>query len=272
MVLFALILFATLFSFLYTYIGYLNNLSNYFIFLWVPCGFLTSIVLFALWVLFLIYVIMPLCKPNSSFLKNLVRPIICFVNRLAKIHLKVYGKENIPQKDTFVIFANHKSMLDITVIYEAVNKPISAIAKKELSNVPVLKSIAKSLKVQFVDRENDREAVKSLLEAIKYVKKGLNYFIFPEGGIKSRDSELVVDLKAGAYKLATKPRVAILPVSIIGTSKLAENSFKRRTDVKVIFHKPIYPEEYDTFNTHEIGEHVGKIINKGVIDGPNEQK
>jgi 1-acyl-sn-glycerol-3-phosphate acyltransferase len=259
-----LLIFSCLFSGIYTLIGSINGLSYFFMLLWIPLGILSSAAILALWILFLIYVIMPRCKTGSKLMQKLVRPIVCFVNDLARIHITVEGKENIPDKDTFVIFANHKSMLDITVLYQAVNKPISAIAKKELSEIPVLKTMSKSLRVQFVDRENDREAVKSLLEAIKYVKEGLNYFIFPEGGIKSRETELVVDLKPGAYKLATKPRAVILPVSIIGSSKLADNSFKKRTDVKVIFHKPIYPEEYETFNTHEIGEHVGGIINEGI--------
>ena len=259
----SLVILTCAFSALYTVIANINGLNDWFIILWLILGLLTATILLVLWLLCLIYIIMPKCKPGSKFMQKLVWPWIDFVNQLCRMHITIEGKENIPN-DTFVIFANHKSMLDITILYEAVNRPISAIAKKELSNVPVLKTLCKSLKVQFVDRENDREAVKGLLQAIKYVSGGLNYFIFPEGGIKSRGTELMIDLRPGAYKLATKPRAVILPTSIIGSSKLATNAFKKRTNIKVIFHKPIYPEEYETFNTHEIGEHVGKIINDGV--------
>lgn len=256
-----------LFSALYTVIGsQLNHLSYGFIPLWIILGILTAAILFVIWIFILIYLILPLTKPGSKVLLRLVRPIVIWINRLCKMHITVIGKENIPN-ETFVVFSNHKSMLDVTVIYEALNRPLSAMAKSELANVPVLKTLSKGLKVEYVDRSNDREAVKNLLKAIKKVERGLNFLIFPEGGIKTRETELMTDLKPGAYKLATKPRAVILPISLIGTSKLSENSFKKRTNIKVIIHKPIYPIEYETFNTHEIGEHVGKIINEGIENG-----
>jgi 1-acyl-sn-glycerol-3-phosphate acyltransferase len=263
------------FTTLYTCIATLTNgLSLYFMLIWTPLGFLTSAILMALYLLFLIYVLFPILKPGSILLQKLTYPFIKFVNILARIKIEVVGYENIPS-ETFVIYANHKSMLDITIIYEALNRPVSAIAKKELAEVPVLKTLIKDLYVQTVDRENDMAAVKSLVKAMKYVKEGLPYFIFPEGGIKTRETELMTSLRPGAYKLATKPGATILPVSIIGSSKLAKNSFKKHTDIKVIFHKPINKEEYSEkfineeiskeVNTKELGKYVQDIIDRGVL-------
>ena len=271
---FILVLLIAFFSTLYTVIATaINHLSLSFMFLWIPLGILTSVILILLWVLFLIYVLFPILKPGSIILQKLEYPLVCFANRLAGIHLKVEGRENIPPAP-FVIYANHKSMLDITIIYEALNRPISAIAKKELGNVPVLKTLIKDQYVQLVDRENDMAAVKSLIKAMKYVKDGLSYFIFPEGGIKTRETELMTELRPGAYKLAIKPGATILPVSIIGSSQLATRSFKKRTNIKVIFHKPITKEEYcekfinpevsKEVNTKELGQYVQDIINEGV--------
>ena len=255
-------------SALFSLISIIGPLSLYFIILWIFLGLIVALILSALWVLCLIYFILPHLKMGSKISVKLVRPWVKLVNRLARIHLEVEGKENIPS-DTFVLFANHKSMLDITVVYEALNRPVSGIAKSELSRVPVFKTLAKNLYVEYVDRNNDREAVKSLLKAIKKVEQGLSYFIFPEGGVKTRETELMVDLRPGAYKLATKPGVLILPASIIGTSKLTKNAFKKRTNVKVIFHKPITKEEYNTLNTQQIGEKVFNIVNEAII---NESK
>ena len=264
------------FTALYNFIAHtLNGLSFYFIFLWAPLGFITTILLILLYLTIMFYLVFPRLKPGSVFLKNVVRPFVKFANLLAKIHVSVEGRENIPS-ETFVIYANHKSMLDVTVLYEALDRPISGIAKKEVEDMPFLKQICKCLYVQYVDRENDMAAVKSMLKAIKYVKGGLNFFIFPEGGVKTREVETCVALRAGALKLATKPEATILPVSIIGTSKLTTNSFKKRTNVKVIFHKPIKAEEYKAkfidesvskeVNTKLLGEYVEKIINDGILN------
>ena len=166
---FILGLLTLLFSSLYTVIAsVLNSLSYGFIPLWILCGILSAAILFALWILLLIYVIFPCCKPGSKVLLRLLYPILKWVNLLASIHIKVEGNENIPF-DTFVVFANHKSMLDVTVLYEALNRPISAMAKDDLENVPVFKTLAKDLQVEYIDRSNDREAVKNLLKAIKKV-------------------------------------------------------------------------------------------------------
>lgn len=271
-----IILLTTLLTCLYNFIAYnINGLSLYFLPLWIILGLLTTLVLILLYLTIMFYLVFPHLKPGSKFLKNVVRPFVKFANILAKIHVSVEGRENIPN-ETFVIYANHKSMLDVTVLYDALNRPISGIAKKEVEQMPFLKQICKCLYIQYVDRENDMAAVKSMLKAIKYVKGGLNFFIFPEGGVKTREVETCVALRAGALKLATKPEATILPVSIIGTSKLTTNAFKKRTNVKVIFHKPIRAEEYKNkfidesiskeVNTKALGEYVEKVINDGILN------
>ncbi len=271
-----IVILTALFTWLYNFIAYnLNGLSLYFLILWVILGLLTTLILIILYLTIMFYLVFPHLKPGSKFLKNVVRPFVKFANILAKIDVKVEGKENIPD-ETFVIYANHKSMLDVTVLYDALDRPISGIAKKEVENMPFLKQICKCLYIQYVDRENDMAAVKSMLKAIKYVKGGLNFFIFPEGGVKTRDVETCVALRPGALKLATKPEATILPVSIIGTSKLTTNAFKKKTHVKVIFHKPIKALEYKEkfidesvskeVNTKLLGEYVENIINEGVLN------
>lgn len=274
-----IIVLTILVTLLYNFIAHnLNGLAWEFIFLWATLAFITVVALILLYLVIMFYLVFPHLKPGSKFLKNVVRPFVIFANKLGKIHVTVEGKENIPN-ETFVLFANHKSMLDVTILYEALNRPISGIAKKEVEDMPFLKQICKCLHVQYVDRENDMAAVKSLLKAIKLVKGGLNFFIFPEGGVKTREVETCQGLRAGAFKLATKANATILPVSIIGSSKLTTNAFKKRTDIKVIFHKPITCAEYKEkftdlsvskeVNTHLLGEYVESVIDQGVLNNKN---
>ncbi len=105
-----------------------------------------------------------------------------------------------------------------------------------------------------------------MIEAIRAVRNGLSYIIFPEGGIKTRETEEMVNLRAGAYKLVTKSEALLLPVTILGSSKIKKrkNLFKSLT-VQIIVHKPLSKEEYESQTTTELGEYVMNMINKDVL-------
>ena len=94
----------------------------------------------------------------------------------------------------------------------------------------------------------------------------MGYIIFPEGGIKTRETEEMIEIKPGAYKLAEWSESAISPVSIIGTSKNATRKKFRTLHVKVIIHKPITKDDYKDLNTTELGEKVFGIVNEGIKD------
>lgn len=261
-----LLLCAALFSYLY---AFLNLGSLWFIILYVFLGIITTFVFFILLILGFAFIVKH-TDPKKPFYHKVALQIVKFVNLLADIKIEVIGEENIPTKTPFVVFPNHKSMLDVTIIYQVYHTVMTVVAKKNLMKVPVLRYLMKAFEVTPLDRENEREGVKALLKAISLVKEGYNTLIFPEGGIKSRDFETTVELKPGAFKLAVKPEAVISPVSIVNSSKLSKNAFKRKTLVKVIIHKPIYPEDYKELNTQELSKMVKDIIDKGVLDYQND--
>ena len=74
----------------------------------------------------------------------------------------------------------------------------------------------------------------------------------------------MVNLRAGAYKLAIKSQGTILPVSIIGSSEISRKKLHQRKNIKVIIHKPIPYEEYKDLNSTKIGLQVEELINETV--------
>lgn len=260
-----IILFGLGYAYLFTFIS--DKL--YYLPLFLVAGFLISALLFAVFILLVIWTA-PFTKQNNRLKHKTVYPLVKFVHTILKVKIEIIGKENIPS-ETFVIYSNHKSMLDVTILYQAYHCVLSAIAKSELTNVPFLSRLMRGLGVVTVDRNNDRAGVKNILEAIKRVKAGNNYLIFPEGGVKSRETEHMVALRAGAYKLATKANAVISPVSIIGSSLLSSNCPKKGTKITVIIHKPVYPNEYGNYSTNEIGRKVANIVNTGIdYEKPND--
>ena len=263
---FLIIIFTALYTFLFTLIP----LDYLFLILWIPLSIILSIITIIL--LLLLYLcIASHTKPTNKF-KHFILRNACFI-AIKCLNIKIIkeGFENVP-KETFVVYANHKSNMDPLLIYYSLNSVCSAIGKKSLFQNPIMNMIAKTFAAVPIDRENDREAAKSIVTGIKLVKNGLSMIIFPEGGIKTRDTEEMVNLRAGAYKLAVKANAPVLPISICGSSMISKTRFFKRKTIKIICHRPISKDEYANMNTHEVGTRVEELINSDIREFENEKK
>ena len=236
----------------------------WFIAIWILIALLLAVITVVVF-----FLILTACAPRKNptgkfrhfILKNAVNLFIAFYH----VKITVEGKENIPnQEETFVVYANHKSNMDPLLIYSALHRRLTAVGKKSLFQNWIMKNIQLTFGAIALDRDNDREAVKQIIDAINKIKSGVSMIIFPEGGIKTRDDEEMVSLRAGAYKLVTKTGATILPISIIGSSEISKRKRYKRKNVKIIVHKPIRKDEFKGLNTTEIGIKVEDIINNGV--------
>ena len=239
-----------------------TNMLGYYIILWVFVSIIAALLLEVIYCLLLIE-IGAKTSPKSKLKVFHLRNALWFAFKFYHIKVTSEGKENIPN-ETFVIYSNHKSMLDPAAIYVELNMIISAIGKKSLFGFWPMNRITKCFGALPMDRENNREAAKNMIAAIKAVKDGLSMIIFPEGGIKTRDVEEMVELKAGAYKLAMKAEAPIVPCTIIGSSAISKEKRTKKKEIHIIFHKPITKEEYKGKTTLEVGTLVENLINEDI--------
>lgn len=192
-------------------------------------------------------------KPTGKIKRFVLRSglkLFCF---FYGTKLVVHNKENLPKKNGYTIYGNHKSNMDVIFAYLCTNGPTTALGKKSLFGPWIMKKIANCYKALPIDRENDREAAKSIITAIKLVKEGMNMIIFPEGGVKSRETEEMVALRAGAYKVAVKAKAPVVPIAIIGSSKLQNKKFFKHVRIDLYILKPLYYEEYVKLTETEAG-------------------
>lgn len=236
-------------------------------YLWaIPINILIAILLDAITIFLIILIMLPICKHTKvdnrfkhAYIRSLLRVGLFFIN----VHPKYEGLDNIPD-GPFVLFPNHKSYVDILVLFTMLRRPTAFISKPENFNIPLVGKYMETIGCLALNRESDREAAVSIINGIKLIKSGMSMVIFPEGGIKSRTDEHMMDIKAGAYKLAMKPKVPVIPVTLVGMTKIKERAPLRRTNVKCIIHKPILCDEYENLNTHELGEKVFEIVNSAL--------
>ncbi len=239
----------------------------WFIAIWILVALLLAILTFIIFFVILVS-FAPRKNPKGKFRHFVLRNVVSLFVKFYHVRITVEGKENIPaQDDKYVVYANHKSNMDPLLIYLALNRRLTAVGKSTLFQNWFMKNVQLTFGAISIDRENDREALKQIIYAIKQIKNGLSMIIFPEGGIKSRDEEEMVSLRAGAYKLVTKSEATIVPISIIGSSEISKRKRYKRKDIKIIVHKQIKYEEFKDKNTTEIGIMVEDIINNGVKNG-----
>ncbi|MEG2353153.1 MAG: lysophospholipid acyltransferase family protein [Clostridium sp.] len=210
-------------------------------------------------------------KEAEKFLIHKLKIWSTEILNIAKITVKVYGEENIID-ETCLFASNHQSNFDIPALCIAINTSFGFVAKKELQKLPILPYWMKEIGSVFLDRENPREGLKSIIKASEYLKAGHSMAIFPEG-TRSNGSE-IGSFKKGSLKLALKAEVPIIPISIEGSYKVFEGNNKvlNRTpeEIKIYIGKAIYPKEMekeDKNRIHEIIEDVVRENKEKFLDG-----
>lgn len=184
-----------------------------------------------------------------------------FIMGLAGVSATVIGEENIPDEPVLFI-GNHRSYFDILLTYSRCRRLTGYIAKKEMKRYLTLTSWMKRLHCLFLDRSNPKEGLKTILEAIDYIKNGISVCVFPEGTRNDGEELTMLPFREGALKIATKTGCAIIPISMNNTAEIFENHLPRvkKTHVVLEYGKPIYPDQLDKDTKKHIGSYVENII------------
>ena len=179
------------------------------------------------------------------------------------VKVTVIGEENIPRDHPVLFVANHRSYFDILLTYSRVKGLTGYVAKKEMDKAPILNIWMRYLYCLFLDRENIKEGLKTILKAIDYVKQGISICIFPEGTRNKADSELdVMPFHEGSFKIAQKTGCPIVPIALNNTVEMFEKHFPRFTPCHVVieYGKPIIMSELSREDQKRIGVYTRNII------------
>jgi 1-acyl-sn-glycerol-3-phosphate acyltransferase len=130
----------------------------------------------------------------------------------------VTGLNRIDTSKPYVYAVNHASALDIPVLYVYLPFQFRIAFKKELLSYPIVGWHLKRSGQICVDQQNPAASIGSIRSALKSLKGGMPLVIFPEGG-RTPDGE-VKPFLPGAFFLAIKAQVDIVPVALVGTFDL----------------------------------------------------
>ncbi len=172
-----------------------------------------------------------------------------------KVNIK--GLENLPKNQAVLYVANHRSFFDIVIAYSLVPPLTGFVSKKEVKKIPLLSHWMVLMNCLFLDRDNIKEGLKTILQGIENVKKGISVFIFPEG-TRSKTDDGLQSFKEGSLKIAEKTNCPIIPVAFSNTSAAFEDQFPKikKANVTVEFGQPIHVSELSKDEKKFIGAYA----------------
>ena len=179
--------------------------------------------------------------------------------KLSDSTVNVHGLENIPEGPVLFV-SNHQSNMDIAIICGFIDKPKGFIAKKELKKLPLINKWITLAGSIYLDRENPRKSMEGILEGIKTLKNGHSLVVFPEA--TRRRGDKMGEFKSGSFKLATKSKVPIVPLTIDGTYRVMEANkiLIKPSNINFYVHKPIYTDKLSKEEIAKLPETVEHII------------
>ncbi len=123
----------------------------------------------------------------------------------------IHWEEQLKKGDSYMLVANHTSMLDIMLMLHVSKNPFVFVGKKELVKIPLFGFFYKRVCIM-VDREDSKSRMGVYRRAQKRLSNGLSICIFPEGGVP--EEHVMLDtFKDGAFKMAIAHNIPIVPMT-----------------------------------------------------------
>ena len=170
---------------------------------------------------------------DYNWFRSIFQTIVCkglYMLRLKLVYrLEVYGKENIPKSNDYIIAPNHLSTLDPPLIAAVMPRHVAFMAKKELFDFWLLRIFLDWLGAFAVNRE---KLGPSTIKTVKSIKDSSWVFgIFPQG--TREEPGKITGVTKGFANIAKITKCGILPVGIIGTNIVERVPFTGKIIVKI---------------------------------------
>jgi 1-acyl-sn-glycerol-3-phosphate acyltransferase len=192
---------------------------------------------------------------------------------LSRARVEIEGLENIDPVHPQIMAANHSGLHDILSLSAHLPVQFRWVAKKSLFNVPFMGwHMARSGYIP-IDRENPREAAKSIIEAASTIRGGVNAIAFPEG-TRSRTGDLG-QFRSGAFALALKTGVPLVPITLEGSYRVIMPKTLQvnpGTVIRIKIDKPIDLSTYAKNDRHKLMEDLYRIMSDNLAGLRNRRR
>lgn len=209
-----------------------------------------------------------LATRSVDFMYGVAMKFVRAAVRIAGVRVRVEGAANIPP-GVCIFAANHVSNVDPLAFVPAIPRRVAILVKKELFRIPVLGTAMRMAEFVPVDRENREAAAGAVDTALRYLRAGLSFAVYPEG-TRSQDGRLL-PFKKGAFLIAIRAGVPVVPVSIVGAQDLLRKGewAVRPGEVIVRFGQAVDVSAYNVEQRADLMTRVEELVAAGL---PEDQK
>ncbi len=205
-----------------------------------------------------------------AFVFHTINAYLIFMSR-AKV--KVIGLDKLDKSQNYLIICNHLSRFDPMIIENRVkNKPLAFASKPGNFRIPIVGGVIHKCGYVSINRENDREALKTILHVCKMVENtGMSYGIFPEGTRNTEPQKGLLPFRAGALKIAQRCGIPIAVFVTRNTNSIHKRFPFRSTKVELELLEVIDAETVKTTSTVDLAKRAkdemelalyGKVIDR----------
>lgn len=182
------------------------------------------------------------------------------------IKVKVTGRENLKDNESYVFVSNHQGSFDIFLIFGHLGRNFKWMMKQELRKMPFVGIACEMSHQIFVDKSSAGKVKKTYDKARHTLRDGMSLVVFPEG--RRTFTGKMGAFKRGAYMLADELQLPVVPMTINGSFDIMPRTAKwysiKRRPLTLTIHKPIYPETKGAENIKKTMELSYQEIERGL--------
>ena len=236
--------------------------------LWVLLGVIGAAVAFViLWILFaqicgwLLVNPKKTYKERSKFCAFLYEASLVTVLRGLRVKVHLEGQEKVPQEGKFLLISNHISNFDALATVQAFRKyKLGAISKESNFKVPFFGRLIRRCNYYPIDRENVRNAAKTINLAAEVIKSNeASLLVYPEG-TRNKEATGLLPFHNVVFKIAQRAAAPIVVMTARGTEKVKKRVPFRRSHVYLKVLDVISAEEAAAMKTDAIGDKIREMM------------
>ena len=200
-------------------------------------------------------------KKDSGFYRFVIYRVLDLVLPMIRFRVHTQGMEHAPKCRRALFVCNHLHELDPAILLDQFRDyRLAFISKKENEKLPVVAPFMHKILCQSIDRDNDRQALTTILKCIDLLKEEkVSVAVFPEGHCH-KDGQLH-PFRSGVFKIAQRAKVPVVVCTLQNTQHGVHNLLRLKpTDIELHLVAVLEPEALAGWTATQISDHVHALM------------
>lgn len=194
---------------------------------------------------------------------GLANEMITKMNKSSGYETIAIGQEKLPKEGGYMMYPNHQGKYDVLGIFTTHEKPCSFVMDEKRSHLILVREFLGLVKGKKIILDNPKQTITVFRQMAEELKNGRKFILFPEGGYKENNRNIVEDFKAGSFKVAQMAKVPIVPVALVDSYKVYNSDEHYGPTKTFVYYLDSIPySEYKSMKTKEIAA----IVRQRIVD------